>query len=289
MNRSIHPNTSIGAVHLTVRDLARSQAFYQERLGFAARAKEKATVRLGPAGASGRDLLVLHESPGARIVHGAPGLYHFAVLVPSRADLAAALWQLAVTRTPLQGASDHGVSEALYLADPEGNGIEIYRDRPRAEWPIKDGKLAMGTAALDLDHLLAEAPAGATEVPVPSGTVIGHMHLQVADIARAEEFYLGAVGFDLMARYGTAASFVSAGGYHHHVGFNTWHSLGAAPPPSDATGLKYFELQFPDDLARREVASRLKSAGVSVAEREEGPLVRDPSGNGMVLTTAVGR
>jgi catechol 2,3-dioxygenase len=206
------------------------------------------------------------------------------VLVPSRADLAKTLMQLAVTRTPLQGASDHGVSEALYLADPEGNGIEIYRDRPRSEWPMQNGKLNMGTYALDLDDLLAE-PKGSEAAPLPAGTVIGHVHLQVSDIPRAEEFYLNVVGFDLMARYGTQASFVSAGGYHHHLGFNTWHSLGAPAAPADATGLRYFELALPGDDARGETVERLKASGARISQSDEGPLVRDPSHNAMVLTT----
>ena len=280
---SIDPKTSIGAVHLTVRDLPRLQAFYEERLGFATRSQEKDVVRMGPAGADGADLLVLHSQPTARIVHGTAGLFHFAVLVPSRKDLADALLQVAATRTMLQGASDHGVSEALYLADPEGNGIEIYRDRPRGDWPMENGKLNMGTYPLDLNALLAES-RGKETVPIPPGTVIGHMHLQVSDIPSAEAFYLNAVGFDLMARYGRQASFVSAGGYHHHLGFNTWNSLGAPPAPPDAAGLRYFELSLPDEGARGEVLARLESAGVRQAENDEGPLVRDPSGNGIVLS-----
>lgn len=284
MTNSIHPKASIGAVHLTVRDLGASRAFYEERLGFATRSSEHGVVRLGSAGEKGSDLLVLHELRSARMVHGTTGLFHFAVLVPSRKDLAKALHQLAVTRTALQGASDHGVSEALYLADPEGNGIEIYRDRPRAEWPMVGGKLSMGTYALDLDDLLGEATPSTGSTPLPVGTVIGHMHLQVADIKTSEDFYLNAVGFDLMARYGTMATFVSAGGYHHHLGFNTWNSLGADAPPPDATGLKFFELKLPSAAARDQVLERLRAAGASVSQNDEGPLVRDPSGNAMMLT-----
>lgn len=279
---SIHPAATIGAVHLTVQDLGRAVAFYQERLGLAVLERSSPGARLG---AGGRELLVLTHQRAARVVRGTTGLYHFAILVPSRPALARALLHLGETGTPLRGASDHLVSEALYLDDPEGNGIEIYRDRPRAEWPREDGGIRMATSPLDLDGLVAEAADGDGDGKgMPAGTVIGHVHLRVAEIAAAEAFYCDVLGFDLVTRYGESASFVSAGGYHHHVGFNTWQSRGAPPPPQDATGLRHFELRLPDDAARRALVERLGAASVAITETTEGPLVRDPSMNGILLT-----
>jgi len=207
------------------------------------------------------------------------------VLVPSRGALAVALRQLAETRTPLAGASDHGVSEALYLSDPEGNGIEIYRDRPRDEWPWRDGRLAMGTRRLALESLIAEAETGVTG-DLPEGTVIGHVHLRVADVAAAEVFYGDVLGFSLMQRYGDSASFVSAGGYHHHIAFNTWESLGASPAAPDSAGLDHFELLLPDETARAQVVERLAKRGSAIGATPLGPSIRDPSGNALVLRLA---
>ena len=287
MADSIHPATAIGAVHLAVRDLERALAFYRERLGFAVQRREGNVAQLGAGGAA---LVVLVEEPDARTVRGTTGLYHFAVLLPSRPALAEVLRHLGRKNTPLHGASDHRVSEALYLADPEGNGIEIYRDRPRAEWPREGSRIAMATDALDVDDLLAEpvpVPASAGgDGALPPGTLIGHVHLRVADIAAAEAFYCDVLGFDLTTRYGPSASFVSAGGYHHHIGFNTWAGQGAPPPPPDATGLRHFEVRLPDEAARERVVERLRAAGAATSRVPTGLLVRDPSRNGILLTVA---
>lgn len=282
MAASIAPGTVIGAVHLVVRDLERSLAFYQDRLGFRVLDRDGDTARLG---ADRSSLLVLAERRDAPRVTGTTGLYHFAVLVPSRVALGQVLSHLLATRTPMRGASDHGVSEALYLDDPEGNGIEIYRDRPRAEWPREGEKLAMATEPLDLDSLVAEPDTG-TWSGLPSGTVIGHVHLRVADIGRAEAFYCDVLGFELMQRYGPSASFVSAGGYHHHIGFNTWGGAGAKPPPDGAAGLRHFDVVLPDDVERQRLLERLRGAGVELGSTPAGPLVRDPSGNAIVLAAA---
>ena len=275
--------TTIGAVHLTVRDLGRSAAFYTERLGFAVHDRSDGTLRLG---AGEGDLLVLVEDPDARPARGTTGLYHFAVLVPTRGDLARSLARLAASGTRLSGAADHGVSEALYLSDPDGNGIEIYRDRDRDDWPVENGRLAMFTEPLDLDDLFAVAdgsPGDAENGLVP-GTTIGHVHLHVADLGPARRFYLDLLGFDLMQEYGPSALFVSAGGYHHRVGLNTWQGVGAPPPPPESTGLRHFEIRIPEAEDLERLIERLGEMGVPAEESERGFLVRDPSANAMLLT-----
>jgi catechol 2,3-dioxygenase len=266
--------TTIGPVSLTVADLPRALAFYTECLGFRVHADDGGIVRLG---AGARDLLVLVERQEARRPHGTTGLFHFAVLLPSREALALALARLAETRTLLHGASDHRVSESLYLADPEGNGIELYRDRPRDTWAWEEGAVRMTVDPLDVEALLQEAATRETVWSgLPEGTVIGHVHLKVARIAPAERFYCDLLGFELTARYGPNASFVSMGGYHHHVAFNTWSGVGAPPPPEGATGLREFVVHLPDADEVERVLARLAKAGVPVAPDA---LVRDPSGN----------
>lgn len=283
MNERLPAGTRIGAVHLTVAHLDAAVAFYTGRLGLVVQARAPGLARLG---ASGGDLLVLWERPGAQPSRGTTGLYHFAVLVPSRRELAVALSRLVASRTVLQGASDHGVSEALYLGDPEDNGIEIYRDRPNAEWPRSDGRLAMISEPLDLDGVLRELPpteAQPIERPVAAGTTIGHVHLHVADLDAAMRFYVDLLGFDLTQRYGRSAMFVAAGGYHHHVGLNTWRGQGAPPPPPGAAGLREFEVVVPGRNDVDRAASGLRSAGIEVESDEGSILVRDPSQNTLRL------
>jgi catechol 2,3-dioxygenase len=277
----IHPATTIGAVHLTISDLDRSIRFYESHLGFVIRRRENHTATLGAAGGT-TDLLVLTQCERAPRVRGTTGLYHFAVLVPTRRDLGRALRRLVETDTVLQGVADHGVSEALYLADPDGNGIEIYRDRPRAEWPFVSGQLRMGADPLDVDAIFAEAE-GANGKGLASGTVIGHVHLHVSRLADAERFYVGVLGFELMQRYGPSALFVSAGGYHHHIGLNTWAGVGAPPPPPGAIGLRHFVVRLPDADARAAVADRIRAAGLAFDERDDGVLLHDPAGNAILL------
>jgi catechol 2,3-dioxygenase len=279
----IHPDTSIGVVRLTVSDLERSRALYERALGLRSSERDDGTLALGVAGEE--PLVELRgDTSGPSLDRRAPGLYHLAVLVPSRRDLAYALARLAEARWPLDGASDHLVSEALYLSDPDGNGIEIYRDRPRDEWRRVDGKLAMDTLPLDIESLLGEL-SGASELQqvAPSGTHIGHVHLQVSNLREAERFYSDILGFDVMVRGYPGALFVSAGGYHHHLGLNTWHSLGAAPPPPGSIGLRNFEIKVPnaDELDR--VLERVRAAGIEIQDDVAGALIRDQSGNRVVL------
>jgi len=187
------------------------------------------------------------------------------------------------TDTVLQGVADHGVSEALYLADPDGNGIEVYRDRPREAWPIVNGRLHMGADPLDLDGVLAEDGGGDGRGLAP-GTVIGHVHLHVSRLADAERFYVDVLGFELMQRYGPSALFVSAGGYHHHIGLNTWAGVGAPPPPPGAIGLRHFVVKLPAEAARADVETRLRSARVPFDTTPEGVLVHDPAGHAILFT-----
>ena len=281
----IAPDTSVGTVRLTVTDLDRSRAFYERAIGLRPTELDDGTLALGADGE--RPLIELRgDSAAPRLNRRAPGLYHLAILVPTRLDLAFALGRLAEARFPLDGASDHLVSEALYLSDPDGNGIEIYRDRPRAEWPRSGDQLQMSTLPLGLDDVIGELRA-ATELQanVPSGTKIGHVHLQVSDLRDAEAFYHGVLGFDVMVRGYPGALFVSAGGYHHHIGLNTWHSAGGAPAPEGSVGLRSFEIELPDERALEAVLARIDAASISSTRRPDGALVRDPFGNGVVLRT----
>jgi len=276
----IDPHTVIDEVHLTISDLDRSLRFYQSQLGFTVHQRSDRTARLGAGGA---DLLVLSQCEKAPRVRGTTGLYHFAILVPSRGDLARALRRLVETDTVMQGAADHGVSEALYLADPDGNGIEVYRDRARAQWPYVAGALRMGADPLDVVAFLAE-PADQKSGGLPPGTTIGHVHLHVSRLADAERFYVEVLGFELMQRYGPSALFVSAGGYHHHFGLNTWAGVGAPPPPPGALGLRHVVVRL-TAAGAADVVSRLHAAGIPVEPTPDGTLVRDPAGNAILLQT----
>jgi catechol 2,3-dioxygenase len=282
---TIDPQTRISAISLRVANLEVCQHFYQEVLGMQVHQGQDGQVWLGPQ--NGQPILGLQAAPGApRPVHNATGLYHVAYLYPSRQALGNALRRLVTMRWPLQGFADHLVSEAIYLADPEGNGIELYRDRPRSEWHFTNGRVAMATDPLDVDGVLAEA----SEVPeehMPAGTRIGHVHLKVASTSQGEAFYCQALGFGLMARYGPSASFVSAGGYHHHIGMNTWSSAGGPPPAPDATGLAYYQVLLPNPTALEEALDHLEQAGIPAQEMENGWLARDPSSNAVLLSSHV--
>lgn len=280
---SLAADTRIGDLALTVGDLERSVRFYEDVLGFKLLNRSGGAATLGAADST--PLLHLVEQPGARpMPQRSTGLYHFAVLFPSRADLARALRRIAEHRYPLQGASDHLVSEAIYLADPDGNGIEIYRDRQREEWPRVDGNIQMATDPLDLYALLAEA-GETSDAVVPEGTRIGHMHLQVADIPAAEAFYVDLLGFDIVFRM-PSALFVSAGGYHHHLGLNTWQSRGGVPAPAGSAGLRQFTIELPDAAEFKRVVTRLQDAGLPIERTDDSVTVADPWRNQLRLAVA---
>jgi catechol 2,3-dioxygenase len=280
---AIDPDLRIRAVELAVSDLSRSAEFYERVLGLPLIARDQHTARLGPD--PEHPALVLHEiAAPTPLPPGASGLYHVAWLHPNRARLAESVRRVAGARWPFDGASDHGVSEALYLSDPDGLGIELYADRPRELWerPADGRGVQMVTLPLDLDDLLAQFDyePGATVSPK---TGIGHVHLKVADVPRAAAFYRDALGLDEQAQLPSAA-FLSAGGYHHHVGLNSWQSRGAPGAPDSAPGLRAIELELSDEAAleslERGLAGLRESQNAPAAARDEDGRVsvRDPDG-----------
>ena len=269
----------MGPVELTVADLGRSLDSYRKAIGLGVRQEVDGRASLG----GDSELLVLHEVPGAQPAPRNTGLFHFALLVPERRDLAAWLAHAIREQVPMTGASDHFVSEALYLRDPDGHGIEIYADRPREVW---EGQVArMTTEPLDLENLLRELddPEREPFEGLPPRTIMGHVHLQVADIPETLRFYRDVLGFEAMATLGSQATFFSAGGYHHHVGANTWASAGAPPPPEHSASLRLATVVLPDSASRGEVVGRVAATGQDPEETPEGPVVRDPSGNRLLL------
>jgi catechol 2,3-dioxygenase len=276
---TIDPALRIASVRLAVSDLSRSADFYERVLGLPLISHDGREALLGSD--PQRPALVLaglaHSVPPPR---GSTGLFHVAWLHPSRAALASSLRRVARSRWPLDGAADHGVSEALYLSDPDGLGIELYADRPRAQWerPPDGHGVKMVTLPVDLDELLAQT--GADDAPVVTpGTGIGHVHLQVSDVPRALAFYRDALGFEEQALR-PAAAFVSAGGYHHHVGLNSWHSQDGRPAPGSAPGLRLVTFELGDlaalDALERRLAKAPAAESLGARERDGRLTVRDP-------------
>jgi catechol 2,3-dioxygenase len=279
---AIDPDLRISAVELAVSDLARSADFYERVLGLAPISREDGIAHLGPD--PEHPLLTLTDiaSP-TPLPPGASGLYHVAWLHPDRARLAESVRRVAAARWPFEGASDHGVSEALYLSDPDGLGIELYADRPRELWerPASGHGVSMVTLPLDLEDLLAQFD----EEPGPTvspRTGVGHVHMKVADVPRASAFYRNALGLEEQAQLPSAA-FLSAGGYHHHVGLNSWQSRGAAAAPDSAPGLRRVELELSDaaalDALERTLADARGDSDAHPARTQDGSLsLRDPDG-----------
>jgi catechol 2,3-dioxygenase len=276
-------------VGLTVSSLERSLRFYEQLIGLAPAEQPDGSVLLGGAARLPPLLSLVGDSAAMPRDPRQTGLFHFAILVPTRRDLAVALVRLSQGGWRLEGASDHLVSEALYLSDPDGNGIEIYRDRDRSHWRHDDdGQLRMATLPLDLESLLGElrdAPVDpVADARMPEATRIGHVHLQVAELEQTEAFYAGVLGFDVSVRGYPGALFVAAGGYHHHIGLNTWNSRGGARPAAGSVGLCAYELRLPDAAALAAVLARVAAAGIATESARGGAtLVRDPSGNGVLL------
>ena len=277
----IPAETRLGAVHLTVADLDRSVDYYEREIGLAVRERAAGRAALGTGG---EDLLVLDEEAGAKPADGFSGLYHFALLVPDRADLARWLVHAARDGVQLVGMSDHFVSEALYLRDPDHHGIEIYADRPRELW---EGQVwqRMTSLPLDTEDLVAvlDDAAAAPFDGLSRRTVMGHVHLRVSEIASTVAFYADALGFALTAQLGAHAAFLSAGGYHHHLGANTWESAGAGQAPAGYASLRHATVVLPDADSRDALVER---AGGAVGENDGWPVIQDPSGNRLALVAA---
>jgi catechol 2,3-dioxygenase len=272
------PETRMGAVHLTVADLDRSLAYYETQIGLRVHARDDGRAQLGTGG---EDLLVLTEEPRARPADGYSGLFHFALLVPERIELARWLAHAARDRVPLSGLSDHYVSEAIYLRDPDHHGIEIYADRPRELWEGHVG-MRLTTEPLDTSDLLStlDDPAAPFD-GLAAGTVMGHVHLSVADVEEAIGYYRDAVGFGLMAQLGEQAAFLSAGGYHHHLGANVWQSAGRPAAPEGYARLTQMTVVLPDATALEALAERLG------ADEADGNLrAVDPAGIPVLFSTA---
>ena len=279
---TLPPDTTMGPVELTVADHDRSRRFYEQAIGLRVLGQDGPRMSLG---VDGTELLVLVEEPGARPAVGHTGLFHFALLVPDRPSLARWLAHAGRDGVPLSGLSDHFVSEAIYLSDPDLHGIEIYADRSRKTWEGRVGE-GLTTEPLDTKGLLGELddPAAEPFEGLPAGTTMGHVHLRVATIPETVAFYRDLLGFDLMASYGSQAAFLAAGGYHHHVGANIWESSGAAPPPTGTAALRQATIVLPDAGERDRVAGRVADAGQEPeAAGPDGVAVLDPSGNRLVL------
>jgi catechol 2,3-dioxygenase len=271
------PNdTHIGRVRLQVANLARSLAFYCDLLGWQQASRTPGAAFLS-TGAGQPVRIELVEHPGAqRMPTRSTGLYHIAIRVPNRAALGALLERLIQANYPLQGGADHLVSEAIYLADPDGNGVELYRDRPRADWPWHGDTVQMSSDPLDAHGILREATH--PWQGLPQLTDIGHVHLQVSELSQTERFFSKIIGLDVTQRNFPGALFMSAGGYHHHVGANIWSSRGGLPAPQDAAGMAFFELVIPDRDSRQQALQRLEEAGVALAAHEGQLLARSQDG-----------
>lgn len=278
MSYTLPANTVLGEVKLKVRNLANLLNFYTDVIGLQVLNRDTHTAELTADGK--KPLLVLEELPNAITLpeRSTTGLYHFAILVPSRKQLGLSLRRLAEYGVRI-GQADHLVSEALYLSDPEGNGIEIYRDRPRSEWKWENGNVAMATDPLDIPGILREAEDSPWQ-GLPPETIMGHIHLHIADLEKAREFYCDLLGWGMAADMSRVmrALFISAGGYHHHIGLNVWAGIGAPRPPANATGLDYYKVVLPSAAELEELVTRVHEAGVEIVEQDGAWVVEDPFG-----------
>jgi catechol 2,3-dioxygenase len=282
MNFHQHPYTHIDHVIINVQDLNRSLGFYQEVIGFSVLSKSEDTAQLTADGET--PLLTIHQPENAiQKQRGTTGLYHFAILLPERADLGKILNHFAQLNIPL-GSSDHLVSEALYLNDPDGNGIEVYWDKPHTTWTWNGGQVEMAVDPIDARGVLSEGE-GKPWTGLPSQTVMGHLHMHAADLIETADFYTKGLGFEVVSSLGNQALFLSTGRYHHHIGLNTWNGAGAAKPAENSVGLNSFSVRFPSQEERDAAAARLKTLGYQVVIDQDGSIsTEDPSGNKMDLT-----
>jgi catechol 2,3-dioxygenase len=271
----------LGPVHLSATDLERSVPFYEESIGLRLHRRDDGTAVMG---AGAEDLVVLEEDRDARPAGRHAGLYHYALLQPSREELGRAAQRLLATRTPISGASDHGISEAIYLPDPDGNGLELAADRGRERWGDLSDPKTIGPAPLDIPDLLGAVEGEQLHPKADPALVVGHVHLHVGDVDEGLAFYRDVIGFEVMTHFPTAA-FVSAGGYHHHLAFNTWRGEGVPPAPPGAVGLRYWTVVLEED-ALAALRERAAAAGIEGEAKDGGLLLRDPWSNAVLFTSS---
>ncbi|QQK81352.1 VOC family protein [Salicibibacter cibi] len=271
------PTTFVEHVTIKVENLARSIQFYKEVIGFKVLEQTKTTAQLT---ADGKTSLVSIEQLKKALPKPSrsTGLYHFALLLPRRADLANII-NYFIEKGVRVGSSDHWVSESLYLSDPDGNGIEIYADRDSSEWDWENGQVAMAVDPLNVPGILSEKKEGELWKGLPAGTVMGHIHLHVADLQKTKPFYTEGLGFDIVSKLGDQALFISSGNYHHHIGLNTWTGVGAPAPPDKSPGLKFFTINLPDEATRERVVANVEKIGAAVTKENGVFVTTDPSGN----------
>ncbi|WP_286926928.1 MULTISPECIES: VOC family protein [Lysinibacillus] len=273
------PNTYVTNVEIKVSDLQRSLTYYQEVIGFKVLQQESHKATLTADGKTALLTIVQPETVEEK-TRFTTGLYHFALLLPSRRDLANVISHFHKNGVYF-GASDHDVSEALYLSDPDKNGIEIYADRPEDKWTWHSNQVHMVTEPLNIQSILAEG--NDTWSGLPTGTVMGHIHLSVSNLTEAEEFYTRGLGFDIVTRYGTQALFISTGRYHHHIGLNTWYSENAPKLGEHQVGLKTFSLRLDNEQQVATMKENLRAIGAPVTDIAGGFQTEDPAGNKILL------
>lgn len=273
----------LGAVELTIRDLDRSVAWYSQALGLHIHDRQATTASLG---ARNETLVVLHEDPQARPAgSGTAGLYHFALLFSDRADLARSAARLAAQDVQIDGASDHGTHEAIYLPDPDGNGVELAADRARELWPRRDDAAGGRPRPLDFPSLMSTVSGEPVAPAVADGLRMGHVHLYVGDVEEAVAFYRDVIGFGVRANFGVAA-FMSVNGYHHHVAVNVWNGRGVTAPPPHTAGLRLWNLELPTSQDVDELRQRLTEAGAPIRYFDRGIVTSDPFGTQMAFAAA---
>jgi len=271
------PNTYPTHIALKITDLDKSLKFYQKIMGFNILEKNKKSAILT---ADGINPLITLEEPEniKRKELRRTGLYHYAVLLPSRKDLGKFIKHIMNTGYPIIGASHHGISEAIYLQDIDDNGIEVYADTPVSTWRWKNNTLEMPTKVLDIRSTVAEA-VNETWERMPEEAIIGHIHLHVSDLDEAEKFYVNGLGFDIVTKIPNQATFISTGGYHHHIAFNIWNGKNAPPPSENSVGMKYFTVKLAGQKSRHDAIDRLNRLGYEVRFENGDFVTKDPSKN----------